>query len=1001
MSYRPISPRWLSIGLALACLPGQVQALPARYRSSRYVRQPWTSESSLAGGPVRAITQTPDGYLWIGASRSVVRFDGFSFHPVPSSNPEFRNDPILGLTVDSGGRLCVLFWGAGVLCYSGGKGENLVLRNGTSPVQITAASRERDGTMLIADALIGILRIQKGGVEVLAPAPVLPGSSLIVAMAKTGDSKIWLGTLAEGLFSFADGRTTHAAGGLPTKRIICLLAVGENELWVSTDKGVFRGDGKSFLPVALPSGAAGAQVLTMLQDRDGNVWLGTTIGLLQIGHDGVLLSDIRDFGNGGVNALFEDREGNLWVGGAHGIERIRESTFVTYSVEDGSAQQNGPIYADPENRIWFAPALGEINLLKDGHIQAVEADILKRGDIYSIAGSKDEIWIGTQHNGLMRFRYRDGIREVRDYTTVDGLAENSVYSVYQGRDGAVWAGTLTGGVSRLKDGRFVTYTTANGLASNTISSILETRDGSIWFATPNGLTSLSGNKWMTYTGRDGLPSGSVNCLLEDSSGVLWIGTSAGLAFFSSGHVQVPRNTNDFKEETLGIAQDKQGWLWIATSNRVLRVRSDALSRDALSASDVHQYGPADGLGDARVVKRDRSVIAGSDGRIWLSTNRGVSTVDPSRIAENSAPAIVHVEGISADGKTIEMMNAVRVPPKPQRIRLSYTGLSLANPERIRFRYTLEGFDHGWSEPVDAREAVYTNLSPASYRFRLVASNSNGEWNGPETLFSFDVEPAVWQTLWFRLLCVVAIGSMILLGYQLRLRQMTRQLNVRFEERLAERTRIAQELHDNLLQGVLSASMQLNVANDQLSSESPAKPLVRRVLELMGQVIEDGRRSVQGLRVTRDGFGELDRAFSRVPQDLALEGPVDFRVIVEGKARRLHPIIHDEVYLIGREAVANAFRHACAKTIDLALEYYDNELRVVVRDDGHGIDPKVIKLGRDGHWGLSGMRERADKIGASLKVSSSATSGTEIDLRVPGRIAFESSTSMRTFKSLLL
>lgn len=1002
MTCGPIPSQWLAVGLALACFLGEAGALPAKYASSRYVRQQWSSEISLAGGPVRAITQTPDGYLWIGAGRSVVRFDGFSFHPVPSSDPQFRNDPILGLTTDSGGRLCVLFWGAGVFCDGGRKGDNLVLHTGVSPVQITAASREKDGPMLIADALLGILRIQKGAVEVVASAPVLPGSSLIIATAKTGDGKIWLGTLAEGLFTLADGRTTHITAGLQTKRITCLLAVGEKELWVGTDKGVFRGDGTSFHPVALPSSATGAQVLTMLQDHNGNVWLGTTVGLLQIDPDGVLSTDVRDFGNSSVNALFEDREGNLWVGGAHGVERIRESTFVTYSVEDGLAQQSGPVYADPANRIWFGPAQGGINLLEEGQVQRIEAGVLKRADIYSITGSKDDIWVGTQHNGLMRFRYRDGIRDVRTYTKVDGLAENSVYSVYQGRDGTVWAGTLTGGVSRFKDGRFVSYTTANGLASNTISSILGTRDGAIWFATPYGLTSLSEDKWTTYAVGDGLPSRDVNCLLEDSSGVLWVGTSAGLAFFSSGHLHVPRNTNSyFHEETLGIAEDKQGWLWIATSNRVLRARADRLSRDALSAGDVREYGPADGLGDARAVKRDRSVVAGPDGRIWFSMNRGVSTVDPSRISARSAPALVHVEALSADGKAIEMMNAVRVPPRPQRIGLSYTGLSLADPERIRFRYTLEGFDRGWSEPVDSRAAVYTNLGPGSYRFRIVASNSDGEWNGPETQFPFEVEPAVWQTVWFRLLCVVAIGSMVLLAYRLRLRQLTRQLNVRFEERLAERMRIAQELHDTLLQGVLSASMQLNVANDQLSCESPAKPLVRRVLELMGQVIEEGRRALQGLRVSRDAVMELDRAFSRVPEELALEGSADFHVIVEGQARRLHPIIRDEVYLIGREAIANAFRHARARTIDLSLEYHGNELRIVVRDNGRGIDPKVIQLGRDGHWGLSGMRERAERIGASLKVSSSAAGGTEVDLRVPGRIAFESSTSTRTPKSIVV
>jgi ligand-binding sensor domain-containing protein len=507
MNFGPSSSRWLSAGLALACFLGEAGALPAKYISSRYVHQQWNSENSLAGGPVRAITQTPDGYLWIGASKSVVRFDGFNFHPVRSSNPEFRNDPILGLTVDSGGRLCVLFWGAGMLCYSDGNGENLVLSDG--PAQITAASKEKDGTMLIADGLIGLLRIQKGTAEVLARGPVLPGSSLIVATAKTGDGKIWLGTLAEGLFSLADGKASHVTTGLQTKRINCLLAVGEKELWVGTDKGVFRGDGTSFHSVALPSGASGAQVLTMLQDHKGNVWLGTTVGLLKIDRDGAWSSFFRDFGNGSVNALFEDREGNLWVGGAHGIERIRESTFVTYLLEDGPTQETSPVYADPENRVWFSSPQGGINLLKEGQVQEVDSASLKGADIYSITGSKDEIWVGTQQNGLVRFRYANGVQNVQNYTNVDGLAENSVYSVYQGRDGAVWAGTLTGGVSRFKDGRFVTFTTANGLPSNTITSTLETRDGAIWFATPNGLTSLAERKWTTYAVRDGLPSRDV------------------------------------------------------------------------------------------------------------------------------------------------------------------------------------------------------------------------------------------------------------------------------------------------------------------------------------------------------------------------------------------------------------------------------------------------------------------------------------------------------------
>jgi signal transduction histidine kinase len=253
-------------------------------------------------------------------------------------------------------------------------------------------------------------------------------------------------------------------------------------------------------------------------------------------------------------------------------------------------------------------------------------------------------------------------------------------------------------------------------------------------------------------------------------------------------------------------------------------------------------------------------------------------------------------------------------------------------------------------------------------------------------------PRFWQTWWFQFLCILAGAAAILLLYRLRLRQLTRQLNVRFEERLSERTRIAQDLHDTLLQGFLSASMQLHVAADQLPADSPAKPIVSRVLELMGQVIDEGRNAVRDLRSPGTGVHDLEQAFSRIQQELMLPEPVNFRVVVEGKSRPLHPIIRDEVYRIGREAVVNAFRHSGASSIEVDLEYSSKHLRIFVRDNGCGIDPQVLHSGRDGHWGLPGMRERAGEIGARLKVWSRAGGGTEVELSIPARTAFETHSS---------
>src|ERR1700733_5436645 len=297
----------------------------------------------------------------------------------------------------------------------------------------------------------------------------------------------------------------------------------------------------------------------------------------------------------------------------------------------------------------------------------------------------------------------------------------------------------------------------------------------MWFATPIGLSSFSDGQWRTYTTVEGLPSPEVNCLFEDSSGTLWSGTSAGIASFASSHFQVPHELPDvLREQILGMADDKTGRLWIGTSHHVLRVPRDKLLSGVVKAVDVHEYDQADGLESTEAVKRSRSVVSDSAGRIWFSLSRGLSIANPSQINDNSVPALAHIEAITADDNVANLAAFVQIPPSPGRITFEYTGLSPAVPERVRFRFFLEGFDSGWSQPVAAREAVYTNLGPGSYRFRLIASNSEGLWNGPETAIALNVAPAYYQTYWFRLLCVAAFLAFLWGLHQLRVQQLRRE-----------------------------------------------------------------------------------------------------------------------------------------------------------------------------------------------------------------------------------
>ena len=499
------------------------------------------------------------------------------------------------------------------------------------------------------------------------------------------------------------------------------------------------------------------------------------------------------------------------------------------------------------------------------------------------------------------------------------------------------------------------------------------------------------------TGSDGLTAGERKLPLGGFCWLLWIGTPQAWRSSSSGRIQVPREMPGYLyEEILGISEDRNGGLWIASANHLLRVKRDALVRGKIAEDDVREYGTADGLWGTEVVKRSRSVVTDSLGRIWFSLHHGISTVDPFRLGRNSAPALVHMQTISADGRNISMQSPLHIPAA-RRITFSFAGVSLSAPERMQYRYMLDGFDHGWSEPQSGRDAVYTNLGPASYVFRVIATNADGLWNSEQAAIGFEIEPAFWQTWWFRMAGAAAFLLTAVAFFRYRVHRMAAQLSLRFEERLAERTRIAQELHDTLLQGVLSASMQLHVAAERVPAESAARPALSRVLQLMEQVIAEGRNAVRGLRSDGSGSLNLEEALSRVPQELNVPAEAEFRVIIEGQPVPLHPVVRDEVYRIGREALVNAFRHSSAKNIELEVEYATHHLCVRVRDDGCGIDPVVLRSGRDGHWGLSGMRERAEGIGAHLGFWSSAIAGTEIELSVPSHIAFQSDSSRRPMK----
>jgi signal transduction histidine kinase len=956
----------------------------------QYIHDRWEGDRGFPGGAVHAITQSSDGYLWVAADKGLVRFDGLVFQLVRRPGLTKEQDPaVLALAPDAAGGLWLQLRSAMLARYRDGRVEDTLpsMLNIRGPA-VTAMLSTSTNAILLSVLDHGVLRYRNGQVETIVPQPSMP-SSVVIAIAETPDGDVWLGTRDSGLLRLHRGRLIPVVQGLPDQKINALLVGQGNTLWIGTDAGVTSWNGSQVSHAGIPDSVVRVGALAMVRDRDGNIWIGTTSGqLLRVNQHGVVSVDERDHGRrGAVTTVFEDRDHNLWVGTNRGIERFRDGIFTTYSAAQGLPDgPSGAIYAE-RARTWIAPVDGGLYTISGQRAAPVTVAGLTNDVVYSISGGGGEVWLARQRGGLTRLRNEGGMMVARTFTKRDGLAQDNVYAVLRTRSGAVWAGSLSAGLSRLQDGRFKTFTTQNGLASNTIAAVAEAADGTVWVATPNGVSHQSENRWTRLAAGDGLPSNDVNTLFEDSVHDMWIGTAAGLALARQGRiVREFRPPERLRVAILGIAEDRAGGLWIATNERIVSISRERLATNTVSDSDLREFGAADGLLGVEGVKRHRSVTADRAGRVWLSTPRGLSMTDPTAAAGRTTRALVAIASVSADGEPV-VGTSLSIPSRKQRIAIDYTSLNLATPERAQFRYRLDGFDHDWSAPSPARQAVYTNLDPGDYRFHVIASNGNGIWNGEEAVLGLTVTPAFWQTRWFQATLLLIVGAGAWAMYRLRLHQVRRQMNVRFEERLAERTRIAQELHDTLLQGFVSASMQLHVAAATLPIDSPAKVSLRKVQDLMTRVIDEGRNAVRGLRSTGTASDDLQRAFSGLSEELNPGNDIDYRVTVEGRDRPLQPFIRDEIYRIGREAVVNAFRHSGANRVEMAVEYGMREFRILVRDNGRGMDNEVLRSGSDGHWGLPGMRERADRIGAGFRVMSSVGSGTEVELSVPARVAF--------------
>jgi len=968
----------------------------------------WDRNAAFPGGYVYSITQAADGYLWLATSKGLVRYDGLKFVLVPTGDStRTTNAPVTGIVRDSDGQIWATDDHTHLFRYERGLLRGPLPDNGKHRFLPSSLNKTFDGWMLFASELQGLLEYTHGERRVLLEPRMLPISP--TAVAQTGDGTFWIGTRERGLFRFNlgnDAQELRKVPDLPSVRINTLLSTASTTLLIGTNDGLFMLRNERVHRVVDPE-LYHQEILALASGPRGEIWIGTAghvfraqANVVDAQHGAGALEQLRV--NAPVTALFEDRDGNLWIGEPDAIERYRENSFLSYLSSAGlPCIDCGAIYVDPDQRVWFAPSDGGLFRITHGKIQSLEIAGLKKDIVYAIAGSDDQVWVARRNGGLTRLLLRGDDLQASTYTNQDGLAENSVYSVYREPNGTVWAGTLHGGLSRFRSGSWHTFTTKDGLPSNTITVITGNVAGEIVAGTPNGLAELNKDRWTSYRTQDGLPPGAIRSLVFDANNTLWIGTSKGVAFLQSGAVHVPLGAPDaIYGDILGMAEH-DSWLWITTAHRVLRVKCSALRKQQFAEGDYREFGAADGLASAEGIKRPGSVVPDDRGSIWLSLNRGISVLRPSAFAGPAFPVTIRIDGMLIDGKSAAIADQVRIPYGRHRVTFQYAGVNVSNPEGIKYRYRLNEVDSGWSAPTSLREIDFTNLLPGRYQFQVAASNPDGVWSPHEAAISFEVEPSMLQTRWVQLAIVGFLALLALGVYQLRVQQLHRQFNIGFEARVAERTRIARDLHDTLLQTLHGLMFQFQAVRNLLPGRTEeAMRALDEAIHETEKALAESREAIQGLRSEPIAEGNLAELLMAGSRELAhssngSQEPPVFDLIEEGERRNLSPTTKNEVYRIALEILRNAYRHAQASRIETEVRYGDHTLRIRIRDDGKGIDPNVLRAGgRAGHFGLRGVRERAARIEARLDFWSEAGAGTEVQLDVPASVAYENSRDRR-------
>jgi signal transduction histidine kinase/ligand-binding sensor domain-containing protein len=979
---------------------------------SQYGHTAWRIQDGVVSNP-GAITQTTDGYIWMGMASSLMRFDGVKF--TPWAAPNGQSLAASGIITLLGGRDGSLWIGTygGLSRFKDG----VVFNYKTTPNSpgINNIIEDHAGAIWVTryrvnDGKGSLCQVEGDRLRCYGEKDGSPGQYAL-GLAEDSAGNIWFGckmlcrwSPGSSRFYFEDQLRNPAGDG-----VVNVAAGPSGSVWAGlggtgSKLGVQYYSGGKWSSYVVP-GFSGATVVSeaLYMDRNHSLWVGTqSQGLYRI-HDGV--ADHYGSANGlsgdTVEAIYEDKEGNLWVTTDRGVDMFRDLPVVTFSTTEGLiGSQVHSVLALSDGSVWVGN-IGAVDIVRAGRVSAIAAGHgLPGQNVRAVfQDHTGQIWLGID-NTVMTYKLgrfsaiKDSdINHFGSLGTAKGFAEDA--------EGNIWALTHINATDQIHLLRMRGQNVEQDIRVDDViraQYLAADRNTGIWLASAHG-------KFVHY--RDGKAEAvvslaneeiSIRSFFVDSDNAVSAATGKGFYRWKDGRMSVMDSRNGLPCSALGSAiKDDYGSLWLYGRCGLLRVPasdyetwlkfpSSALSVKTFDALDGSQPGYEPGQPE---------VSKSADGRLWFASGDKLQMIDPSRTYTNVIPPPVYVEEVIADRKSYPLGVGVRLPGITHDIEIDYTALSFSVPQKVRFRYKMEGRDAEWHESGTRRQAFYTDLQPGRYRFRVIASNNDGLWNEEGATLDFSVAPAWYQTNWFRVACAATLLMLLYLLYQLRLRQLHHQFGIGLEARVDERTRIARELHDTLLQSFQGLMLRFQTVDELLPTRPlDAKKALEGALERADQAIAESRDAITDMRTSALASHDLAKSITTLMSDLSEElasggrGSVTFRVLVEGAPRSVHPTLQDEIYRIARESLRNAFGHAQAAHIETEI-IYGESLRLRFRDDGKGIDPSVVEHGgRSGHWGLPGIRERAKLIGAQLEVWSELGAGTEVELSIPGSIAYE-------------